>query len=139
MAIINDCEHISLYLTEYSRGQLSKEETNDIENHIVTCNNCKIENEIFKTMSVETDKLIPTVEKMYEKSLIYRIFIQHREENIFFKGISFILILFMALFIFSGYFEKKIDFVSLGYLKLRAEKIFNQDYYSNVNKEKDEN
>ncbi|MEK7433205.1 MAG: zf-HC2 domain-containing protein [Cyanobacteriota bacterium] len=139
MIEIADCEHIKLYLTEYSRGQLIKEDNNVVEEHIASCRECRMENEIFKTLSVEIDKLIPTVQRAYEKSIIYRLFIQHNEENIFFKLSSFLLILFFILFVVSSYYEKKINYISLSTLKFRAENIFNYDYYSGIKKDKSEN
>lgn len=135
--ISNNCEEVKLFLTEYARNQLTIQENKDIEEHLSSCNDCRIENEILKSLSIETDKLIPAVSRSYQKSLIYNLFIHKQTENMVVKAISLVLIIFLILFIFSSIFQPKIDYITLNSLKFRAENIFNQEYFSGI--KKDEN
>jgi hypothetical protein len=137
LLISNNCDEIKLFLTEYARNQLTTQENKDIEEHLASCNDCRIENEILKSLSIETDKLIPAVSRAYEKSLVYNLFIKKQTENIIVKALSLVLILFLVLFIFSSFFQPKTNYITLNALKFRAENIFNQEYYSGL--KKDEN
>ncbi|MBC7473676.1 MAG: zf-HC2 domain-containing protein [Candidatus Sericytochromatia bacterium] len=126
-----ECKDVTLYLTEYSRGQLSQLDNKEIEEHLKDCRECRRENEILKDLSIKIDKLIPVVDKLYEKDFIYRLFINSKPEPIFFKIISLLIIASLFIFIFSAAFYKTNNLASINYLKYRAEHMFQEDYYSN--------
>jgi hypothetical protein len=131
MALISmACEDLEIYFTEYSRNQLSKMESNEIEKHIETCIRCKRNYDEINELSLKIDKLIPIVNRTYEKDFIYRLFINSKPESLFIKAISIILIGLLVLFIFSSFFQSKTDYTSIGSLENRAKNIFKEDYYS---------
>jgi hypothetical protein len=131
MALISmACEDLEIYFTEYSRNQLSKMESNEIEKHIETCIRCKRNYDEINELSIKIDKLIPIVNRTYEKDFIYRLFINSKPESLFIKAISIILIGLLVLFIFSSFFQSKTDYTSIGSLENRAKNIFKEDYYS---------
>jgi hypothetical protein len=130
MALIGtECKDVVLYLTEYQRGQLPKDERIEVEEHLNSCNRCKKENEDFENLAIELDKLIPSVSKVYEQDFVYNLFIRTRKENILIKFISILLICSLLYFLFSYDYSKK-DYVSIKELKVRSENLFNEDYYS---------
>ncbi len=128
--IIPDCKDISLFLTEYSRGLLPLHEHKEIEEHISNCTNCRRELVTIEKLTIEMDKIIPTVSKTYERELIYKIFINSSSESIFTKAISVILVATLIAYIVSFTSAKKTEYTSLKELKIRAESMFDEGYYS---------
>lgn len=125
-----ECDELETYLTEYSRSQLSKLETNEIEKHLESCIRCRRTYEEINDLTVKIDKLIPTVSRTYEKDFIYRLFINSKPESLLVKGVSIILITSLFVYMISWFFQPKTDYTSIGSLENRAKNIFKEDFYS---------
>ena len=131
MSVIStDCNDLALYLTEYQRGQLHKQEHIEVEEHLVNCPRCQKENDELLNLSGELDKIIPSVSKTYERDFVYNLFIKTKKENIFVKFLSIALIISLLVYIFSYDFSTSRDFASIKDLKVRSENMFNEDFYS---------
>jgi hypothetical protein len=131
MSVIStECKDIALYLTEYQRGQLPRQEHLEVEDHLLNCTRCQKENEGLLNLSAELDKIIPSVSKTYERDFVYNLFIRTKKENIFVKFLSIALILSLLVYVFSYNFSASRDFASIKDLKVRSENMFNEDFYS---------
>lgn len=131
MALIStECEDVAIYLTEYSRNQLSKIEAKEIEDHLETCVRCKRAYDEINDLSLKIDKIIPVVTRTYEKDFIYKLFINSKPEPIYIKALSVIIIIGLLAFIFSAIVQPKTDYTTIGSLENRAKNIFNEDFYS---------
>lgn len=126
-------EHVSIYLTDYLRNQLSKKDTKFIEEHLQSCSVCQYELTTITNLSNETDKLIPKTSDNFQKAFIYRLFIRTENENIVVKAFSIITIMVLLAFIASSGFSTKNDYASIKDLKVRAQSLFDESFYSGKN------
>lgn len=124
------CEDIETYLTEYSRNQLSAIEKKEVETHLETCRRCRRTYDETRDLSLKIDKLIPVVNRTYEKDFIYRLFINSKPEPIYIKAFSLIFIAGLITFMISSLLTPKIEYTNIKNLEYRAKSIFNEDYYS---------
>jgi len=120
-----DCQEIVIHLTEYSRGQLPFEEFKEVKEHLETCNKCKTENEKLENLSLTLDKIIPSVNKYFEKKIILDIFVKTENESTITKFIVVSLIISFFILIFSYFFDyKSYNYPTLKKLQETAEKLF---------------
>lgn len=99
-----------------------------VKKHLDKCPRCFLENELFKDLTGETDKIIPVTTLSYKRELISEIFVKERDESPFVKTLAVFLLLFLLFSLFSGIFSQENKyFPTFGEMIQRAEKMFDLD------------